>query len=1321
MFAKVLKDDLTDDEVPHVNPQQCEAPPRKKKRRGFASLLKEAFEGFAPALKYDPEQPRDETGKWTADGASNGSSGPTDGPGRTGVRSDVGSTGLVLRERHADALSPVHVTHFSNNGDLSVLNAARYGSGIRGAESGRLARSTDDNIKHRVYFYLDPADGSLPHKESGLGNHVYRTTLANLYDLAKDPAGIFPKIKDIADQSARSNALESEIVKAGYDGYAVPAYNMAVVLGKDVPVTETVRKLAFSAVLKGQQPDIGMAAVLKYNPYHDERGRFTTGDNANYMSLAGKPYASKLKPPLYNGDGPAPSNSITMAAVNSAVAQANPKSWVHAGKPEGYPGGMVKQTYTYSFPTKAKANAALPSVMKALDSFGMEDHKGKPDHMTMDAPKLKGSTIAVTTYMKVKFTGAPTPTADDMAAAAAATEAKYHPKTTPLTLPPGEPSMDSAHPAVTKWMDKAKNAYLSGDTETLHAAVSMASQFVTPLGKKAYAYAKVLSAAHDENLAAEAAKPKTPNPKVPADMPAMPKVLGKINGYSSIHAGDMVEALNQGQKLFQSGNLDGLKAHAENTKREFTAGGYRTPNDEKLHAYLDTLATTLEQHQLKQVGTPTEQDDLFKKPKKPTIASTPEEQAKLEAAQAKAKAKHDAKMLPKAVEQYTQKHHDLMLAAADLNAQGKWSAGKAKLAQLDNAEKKLSQYGMAPDAINALKAKANGDFEAFKKAEQDKVQGLVTSIYAGKLHSEWNPYSSTEQTQKVQALMKQANAEYAAHPGLHKDLKGQYARNGEVTAKVAKVKATYDAAAAMTAALADPENPDKLAHAKALKATAEKEFGADSYEMSAAATKLKATDAPKTPEEALNAAKAKGLQFYEVKAGKYDFDGPYYGSSTKDLSNLHDAYDDAKNVYVGMGGNPNVFSTLNNELKQQGEASYATAKVEYTAHAQEHMDKLTEAAYQSVKTIHELGSENDATKAAVVALNEAMTAAKAGHLSESKQEAALSAGTGKYQLELQEKDATAKSKIKDALFSYYSKRDTLGPDHDDTHAAMAAAQAVTEQYAKDLHKPGGVDPLPGLKQEAKANVEKIKAAKAQAAAFAEKLKNLDSDAAAKVADFDAHAETFQYPYGDHTFEAKQRAEVKKLTPEQKSILSDYTGSGFTALNKEVGQYGTAKMQGKDPKPVGEYTKDRMLALDSAFEQVKLGQNVQLKRNMAQKYFFGQLGLPLDQVNGMSEAAMREAVVGKLYKETAYSSTSTREDFSGSYSSAAGNSGLMSLHIRAGKDLPGLYVDSFSKNAGENEVVLGRGTTYVIRDVHRSQYGGKWHFDVDAIGMYPDPL
>lgn len=115
--------------------------------------------------------------------------------------------------------------HYGRVGQLSSLSGAMNGTGIRGAENARVAQSTDPRTRRRVYFYL-PVAGGIPQPESGLGSHVYKADLSNLYDLGSQ------KMRLPAD----GNAMEAAILDAGYSGFINEAQGTVVVFGSSVPV-----------------------------------------------------------------------------------------------------------------------------------------------------------------------------------------------------------------------------------------------------------------------------------------------------------------------------------------------------------------------------------------------------------------------------------------------------------------------------------------------------------------------------------------------------------------------------------------------------------------------------------------------------------------------------------------------------------------------------------------------------------------------------------------------------------------------------------------------------------------------------------------------------------------------------------------------------------------------------------------------------------------------------------------------------------------------------------------------------------------------------
>ena len=126
--------------------------------------------------------------------------------------------------------------HYGKAAGLSRLSGAAFGSGIRGAEQARLNEpGVDPRIKKRVYFYLTNNNADMPRPEIGLGAHVYRATLGNLYDPSKASPEAAKRVKDLM-QGSGPNAFESAVLDAGYRGYVNREQGTAVVLNSDVPV-----------------------------------------------------------------------------------------------------------------------------------------------------------------------------------------------------------------------------------------------------------------------------------------------------------------------------------------------------------------------------------------------------------------------------------------------------------------------------------------------------------------------------------------------------------------------------------------------------------------------------------------------------------------------------------------------------------------------------------------------------------------------------------------------------------------------------------------------------------------------------------------------------------------------------------------------------------------------------------------------------------------------------------------------------------------------------------------------------------------------------
>lgn len=134
----------------------------------------------------------------------------------------------------------VHGVHYSHQANLTHLDPAKSGTGIKGAEQKRLPDSEDDRIKHRAYFYNKTGE-DFPKPEAGLGTHIHTAHLDKIYDPSKasdsEKAEVaLHKQKHMGGWNHPSNAFESGVLDAGYRGYTNAG--MTVVMGKDkVPVS----------------------------------------------------------------------------------------------------------------------------------------------------------------------------------------------------------------------------------------------------------------------------------------------------------------------------------------------------------------------------------------------------------------------------------------------------------------------------------------------------------------------------------------------------------------------------------------------------------------------------------------------------------------------------------------------------------------------------------------------------------------------------------------------------------------------------------------------------------------------------------------------------------------------------------------------------------------------------------------------------------------------------------------------------------------------------------------------------------------------------
>jgi hypothetical protein len=167
------------------------------------------------------------------------------GTGAGGVQrlraSDIDVTNRYGTAR--DGATSVLGIHYSRQPRSSLAGAA-YGTGLKGAEAGRLA-GADPRLANRVHFYVDTGNGIRP--EAGVGGNVHAVYLDNLYDASVDPLGLRAQADAMGRDDAGMwfNAVESAIIDAGFDGVYIPSaqgdQGVAVLLGPQhtaVPVEQ---------------------------------------------------------------------------------------------------------------------------------------------------------------------------------------------------------------------------------------------------------------------------------------------------------------------------------------------------------------------------------------------------------------------------------------------------------------------------------------------------------------------------------------------------------------------------------------------------------------------------------------------------------------------------------------------------------------------------------------------------------------------------------------------------------------------------------------------------------------------------------------------------------------------------------------------------------------------------------------------------------------------------------------------------------------------------------------------------------------------------
>jgi hypothetical protein len=143
-----------------------------------------------------------------------------------------------------DGATTVVGVHYSSL-PRNTLSGQFYGTGLKGAEAGRLGQATDNRLSNRIHFYVDTGSGIAP--EAGVGGNVHAVNLQNLYNIEEDALGLRAEASAGGrdPQNTWFNGVESAVLDAGFDGIYIPSaqgtQGVAVLLGPQnvgVPVDQ---------------------------------------------------------------------------------------------------------------------------------------------------------------------------------------------------------------------------------------------------------------------------------------------------------------------------------------------------------------------------------------------------------------------------------------------------------------------------------------------------------------------------------------------------------------------------------------------------------------------------------------------------------------------------------------------------------------------------------------------------------------------------------------------------------------------------------------------------------------------------------------------------------------------------------------------------------------------------------------------------------------------------------------------------------------------------------------------------------------------------
>ena len=190
---------------------------------------------------------------------------------------------------------------------------------------------------------------------------------------------------------------------------------------------------------------------------------------------------------------------------------------------------------------------------------------------------------------------------------------------------------------------------------------------------------------------------------------------------------------------------------------------------------------------------------------------------------------------------------------------------------------------------------------------------------------------------------------------------------------------------------------------------------------------------------------------------------------------------------------------------------------------------------------------------------------------------------------------------------------------------------------------------------------------------------------------------------------QENAINNKLTKAEIKAIEDYAGSGHTGLN---GSIAAKFINGSTPSAS---VLAKINKIDKALSKIKLEYDMILKRAVPSHFFWAQSGYVYGSNPSASEL---QHWIGKTYTEVGVASTSLNPAWEDPVTGAP--YGKVVMTIRATKDNYGVkvYGDPIGGSNYEREVLLPRGTTFLIRSVSKRPYESTWEIEVDVVDQTP---